>query len=297
MQSSCKEPDERFQSASELVSALETATGLGGAAPTGVPASGADDALYASPSPGTASATNGGAASRTQRSPKALAAKAALLGGGVLAVVLVIGVLAFLLGQRGSDGGAIASPAAAVPVSGTPLPVPIPAAAPPGLPTSETPCPPQPEIEGGTSLPPAELAESQLKQMQNRVHTHVAALRGIREVPAVEAIGRTRLELCDLARGFYRRPDARDRIFEVEELYKTLGLVPEALSLERTLLEIQLQRALALFDDLSGNVYVLNDAPRITPPVGGWLRIGIYARIAAGVVRCNGPAKPGGRRQ
>ena len=89
-------------------------------------------------------------------------------------------------------------------------------------------------------------------------------LRSIQGAPQVEAIGRTQLELCDLARGFYRRWDVRSRIFKAEELYKTLGMIPEGLSLERTLLEIQLQRASALFDDLSGNVYVLNDAPGIT---------------------------------
>ena len=104
-----------------------------------------------------------------------------------------------------------------------------------------------------------------LQAMQSRTQSAVADLRGIDNPPPVETSFRTREELCEITLGFYRRRNVRDQLFEAEELYKTLGLMAEHLSLEDILLGIQLQHVSALFDDASGNVYVLSDAAEITP--------------------------------
>jgi hypothetical protein len=108
-------------------------------------------------------------------------------------------------------------------------------------------------------------ALAQLEGMKDRAHTHVANLRGIEKPPHVPTDLRIREQLCDITKGFYRRKEVRDKLFEAEELYKTLGLMTEDQSLEDIVLALQLRQVSALLDDRTGEVYVLSDAADITP--------------------------------
>ena len=114
---------------------------------------------------------------------------------------------------------------------------------------------------------PANISEAlaQLEGMKDRAHTHVANLRGIENPPHVPTDLRTREQLCGITKGFYRRKEIRDKLFEAEELYKTLGLMTEDQSLEDIVLALQLRQVSALLDDRTGEVYVLSDAADITP--------------------------------
>ena len=125
-------------------------------------------------------------------------------------------------------------------------------------------CPAVEDSGGGGSGSIAE-ALSRLQELQDRVHRRVADLRQIQDPPPVTAVLRTRDELCEITEDSYRSREVRDQLFETEELYKALGLMPEPQSLEQTLLNIQLQHVTAFFDDVSGDVYVLSDASSITP--------------------------------
>lgn len=124
-------------------------------------------------------------------------------------------------------------------------------------------CPPLPDA-GQAQASSIAAAVAQLQEMQDRVHREIATLRQIENPPDIETTFRTREEICEIARSYYRWPVIRDQIFKAEELYKALGLIEANASLEDILLGIQLQQASALFDEQSGNVYLLSDATNIT---------------------------------
>jgi serine/threonine-protein kinase len=313
-----KEPDDRFQSAKDMIQALETASGLGrktapmddldfGATAvldlseleaataqdidaatlvmdTGVPPQG-DTLAVDRPTQGIQAAPPTEGAPRRPVPPRAQppatsapspapATKSsgppmALIGGGAAVAIAVIAIVAFVLSQGGGNDG---QPAAASPTETSSVETPLAV-----VPVADATATPEAAQTAGDALCPTlpgtgdgdatsiSAAVSQLNVMQERAHSSVANLRNVEDPPAVETILRTRDELCEITRGFYRRRDVRDQIFEAEELYKTLGLMAADESLEEILLEIQLQQVSALFDDLSGSVYVLSDAKRITP--------------------------------
>ena len=227
-----KEPADRYPTASELIAELETAAGLGDGSDLRV--------AVPPPPPRPIAQATAPAEARASGLPKIL------LGAGIVAVLAVVAVAGFFFTQRGGgDGQALAQ------ASGSP-----------GL--AGVACPPAQDSGGGDSGSIAE-ALSRLQELQDRAHRQVAELRRIQDPPPVRADLRTREELCEITKGFFRRRDVRDQLFEAEELYKTLGLMPEEQSLEQTLLSIQLQHVSALFDDVSGDVYVLSDASSITP--------------------------------
>lgn len=312
-----KEPDDRFQSAKDMIQALETASGLrrktapmddldfGATAvldlseleaataqdidaatlvmDTSLPPQG-DTLAVDKPTQGVQAAPPTEGAPRRpvppRTQPPATAAPSpapatkssgppmALIGGAVAVAVAVIAAVAFVLNQGGDDG----QPAAASPTETSSVETPL--AVVPIADATATPevilaagdalCPPLPGTGDGDAAS-ISAAVSQLNDMQKRAHTSIANLRSVENPPAVDTLPRTRDELCGITRGFYRRKDVRDQIFEAEELYKTLGLMADEQSLEEILLGIQLQQVSALFDDLSGSVYVLSDAKRITP--------------------------------
>ena len=152
-----------------------------------------------------------------------------------------------------TDGAANGSPSSAAAVETQE------ATAPAGSPM----CPPLPDA-GQAQASSIAAAVAQLQDMQDRVHREIATLRQIENPPDIETTFRTREEICEIARSYYRWPVIRDQIFKAEELYKALGLIEANASLEDILLGIQLQQASALFDEQSGNVYLLSDATNIT---------------------------------
>ena len=152
-----------------------------------------------------------------------------------------------------TDGTANSSPSSAAAVQTQE------ATAPAGSPM----CPPLPDA-GQAQASSIAAAVAQLQEMQDRVHREIATLRQIENPPDIETTFRTREEICEIARSYYRWPVIRDQIFKAEELYKALGLIEANASLEDILLGIQLQQASALFDEQSGNVYLLSDATNIT---------------------------------
>ena len=90
---------------------------------------------------------------------------------------------------------------------------------------------------------------------------------------------KTRDELETLTRGFYKRGTLRDQIFGAEELYKALGMMEQNADLEQILLDIQLQQVFALYDDVSGNLYVISEAAGLGPVE----ELGIAAAYMSGI--------------
>ena len=266
-----KDPDDRFQSATEMIQAFEKASGI------------TTSSIRPAPPPPravTQAATTTSAAAHARGSSGF--SKWLIGAGAAIVAAILVAVLAFMfllpLGEDGqqaaaanganvadSDPSAVASaaqvgsniqsagdaPRAANASASNAVPGEIDCS---NLPTS-----------GATDAGSVASALSQLQKMQNATQEAVAELRGIDPAPAVATTLRTRQELCEITKGFYRRRDVRDQLFEAEELYKTLGLMPAEQSLEQILLGIQLQQVSALFDDVSGDVYVLSDATEITP--------------------------------
>jgi hypothetical protein len=287
-----KEPDDRFQSGAEMVQALQEASGI--AARTTPPPPRAP--VTPPPPPTQPDAAPSTEAALVTATPVAEARKGSgvfkwILGWGVTAAVIVVALGAFFMLQQ--NGDEVRSPVLAAvepsasdaspPVSETPNPAAsgetppsdgAPHAAAAAAPAAEValvvdqpsdPCAP-PTGDAATGAP-ANISEAlaQLEGMKDRAHTHVANLRGIEKPPHVPTDLRTREQLCDITKGFYRRKEVRDKLFEAEELYKTLGLMTEDQSLEDIVLALQLRQVSALLDDRTGEVYVLSDAADITP--------------------------------
>ena len=287
-----KEPDDRFQSGSEMVHALEAAAGI--AARTAPPPSRAP--VTPPPPPTQPDTAPSPEAAPVTATPVAEARKGSgifkwVLGWGVTAAVIVVALGAFFMLQQ--SGEEVQSPVQAAvessasdaspPVSQTPNPAAsgetppsdsAPQAAAAAAPAAEValaadqpsdPCAP-PTGDAATGAP-ANISEAlaQLEAMKDRAHTQVANLRSIEKPPHVPTDLRTREQLCDITKGFYRRKEVRDKLFEAEELYKTLGLMTEDQSLEDIVLALQLRQVSVLLDDRTGEVYVLSDAADITP--------------------------------
>ena len=118
-----------------------------------------------------------------------------------------------------------------------------------------------------TPAPALTVAEAlaALEGITSRVEENVVKLRDITPEHDVDTQLRTREQLAAITKGFFRREALHQQVFEAQELYKALGLMGEDDDLEEILLGIQLQQVYALFDDESEVVYVLSDATSIGP--------------------------------
>lgn len=99
----------------------------------------------------------------------------------------------------------------------------------------------------------------------SRVQRRVTSLRNLVPLQPIQTNLETRDKLADLADAHFKRRLLRDQVFETEELYKALGLMDEDADLEAITRDILMQQVSALFDDNSGRLYVLSDAPILGP--------------------------------
>ena len=124
-------------------------------------------------------------------------------------------------------------------------------------------------IEGSEAdlTPVMSLAEAmaEFDQTVAMVQSRVSTLRGLAPVTAIESNLETTDKLYDLADAHFKRRFLREQVFRTEELYKSLGLLRPEDDLEEITKGIFLQQVTALFDDASGRLYVLSDAPNLGP--------------------------------
>ena len=259
LKSLAKEPDDRFQSAREMIQAL-------GMASDQVTAAAADGDLGATAvldiadlelpdATEAATAVIGTETGDAAAVPGAEAAPApAGLPGWVLpaagvALVAVVAVVAVLVLSGGDE------PA-------DPTPAPVGSTAPSGETT-----PPTPSAPVATPTPELSLAEAValLDSLSSRAESNVVKLRQLELTGPIQTQLKTKDDLETITRGFYGRDYLRQQIFEAQELYKTLGMMSEDEELEDILLGIQLQQVFSLFDDESEQVYVISDASSIGP--------------------------------
>ena len=316
-----KGPDDRFQSARQMIQSISRATGGVATAPadeagatavfdasgltdTGLTEDAATAVFLAS---AEAQAVEEKAAPEAEEvvAPPVPSAKGRwlLVGGGVAAaavVAIVIAVVAFQGGEEpqvppaeaavaappvagvlpaapanASGGGANEAPAEP---SGAPGGVAAAAAVPEPTATSEPESTPTPELApvvsgpcGDTSAPasegPTRIADAiaRMDQVTSRAETNVVKLRQIEQAGEVTAKFRTKDDLCTITRGFCKRRQLREQVFEAQELYKVLGLMEEQQDFEEILIGIQIQTVSAMWDDEAELVYVISDATSIGP--------------------------------
>ena len=115
--------------------------------------------------------------------------------------------------------------------------------------------------------PAVTLAEAlaALDKLTSRVAQNVIKLRTLDPGEEIDTQLRTRDQLDVITKGFFRRETLRQQVFEAQELYKALDLMDDGQDLEAILVGIQLQQVSALFDDESEAVYVLSDTTSIGP--------------------------------
>ena len=104
---------------------------------------------------------------------------------------------------------------------------------------------------------------SALPRLMDEAEANVTKLRGIELEVNANSEFKSREDLEEITRGFFRRPEIRQQVFEAQELYKALGLMAEEDDLEEILTKIQLQQVNALFDDQTEKVYVVLDESSI----------------------------------
>ena len=312
-----KDPNDRFQSAGEMVQALETAAGATSRAapsPLGAPAAPGPVTPLPAAAPAKPRKAASIATALTRKGyglfkralgwlltaattvPPAGARKDYGIFGWALSCLVTLAVIMVPLGasvmmrHSGAEGqppvpapvesaAPVASPQApgargqagpggAPPPDGTSLtatsPNSITETVPVAMP-SDGPCVTTAGSSAAADLSRMADALAQLEGMKERAHKTVASLRGIDDPPYVPTVLRTRQQLCVITEGLYRRKEVRDKLFEAEELYKTLGLMADDQSLEEIVLSVQLREVSALLDDRTGEVYVLSDAAKITP--------------------------------
>ena len=185
-----------------------------------------------------------------------------LVAAGVAAAVIIAAVagVAVLASGGGDDGEGTATPAA-------------PAQAAVAAPTAEPTTPPDPTA----TVPVMTFAE--VEKLIGQTETNVNKVREISLDGEIDRDFVDRTELENITRGFFRRSAIRDQIFEAEQLYKSLDMMEENQDLEEILLGIQLQQVFAVYDDVSDKVYVISDAANI----GAVEELGIAAAYMAGV--------------
>ncbi len=108
------------------------------------------------------------------------------------------------------------------------------------------------------TIPPIDLL-SALPEIMREAEANVSKIRGIEVDVSANAEFKSREDLEEITRGFFRRAEIREQVFEAQELYKALRLMLEDDDLEQILTKIQLQQVNALFDDQTEKVYVVLD--------------------------------------
>ncbi len=290
LKSLAKEPNDRFQSATEFMRGLALAAGetppplsedggatavmdMGGAQTEVMDtATAAMDAQTATmDAPATAPATTGaaGGATRTVGTPPAPAQPAPKSGGrppillyvGIAIVAVIVAgaagfALVFLGGGAETEGDVTDIAQAPSPSDGGPSTAAVGATTttPEGSPTPE----PTPTITLAQAL-------VLLQDLTVRAEENVTKIRGLQPENAIDPQLRTREQLEGITRGLFRREDLRDQVFEAQELYKLLDLMDENEDLEEILIGIQIQQVYALFDDEAEQVFVLSDATEVGP--------------------------------
>ena len=280
LKSLAKEPNDRFQSARDMIEAIEMASGV-------TPWRDVDEDLGATAVLDTEAptailgATPPSAAGRTAVLPKGdetvapakvapapekaeLPPKWILAGAGATAAV-VVAILAALVFMPGGadeveDGPADTAPSQEAPPgtgeAGGPSPPQAAAPVPQSTPTPEL--PPTPTVD------PLKVLD-QIQELASRAEGNVVAGREITIEQEILTDWKSREDLEKITRGFFRRPELHQQVIDAQELYKALGLMDEEQDLEDILLGIQLQQVVALFDDESEKVYVLLDASNVGP--------------------------------
>ena len=280
LKSLAKEPNDRFQSATEFMHGLALAGGEtppplaedGGAtavmdmcgAQTEVmdaAAAGTDAATAAMDAPAGATRTVGAPSTPAQPAPKVGGRPPILLYAAIAIVaVIVAGAAGFALFVLPGDTEADGSPGDGVPVQ-----PPADGASPPALVGATTTTPegsPTPEPAPTITLAQALVL---LEDLTVRAEENVTKIRSLQPESAIDPQLRTRDQLESITRGLFRREDLRDQVFEAQELYKLLDLMDENEDLEEILIGIQIQQVYALFDDEAEQVFVLSDATEVGP--------------------------------
>ncbi len=190
------------------------------------------------------------------------------IGAGVFVIIALLVVMIVVPGDDVEDLGGIAVSAsvepqtAPAPIVAAVIPTPAPTVAPTPPPVATTVPTPEP-----TALPTPDIGvvASSLSDMIAEAEPIVHELRDLNFDGDIAAEFRSRSDLQEITRGFFRRPAVRDQVYEAQELYKALGLMDEDQDLEEILTRIQEQQVLALFDDQTEKVYVLLDDSTIGP--------------------------------
>ena len=309
-----KTPDDRFQSAREMIQALAQASDqvkdaaqggdLGATAVLDIAAISQDEMMEAATAvmdaaPGTAAVE---AAPGEAEAPPAGKRGLFLVIGGVAAAVVIAAVAAVVVlsggdgdeGEGGAGTGAPSAPAQAAAAGGAGAAAAAQAAATgeggaasptgteaPGAATGAAAAEPTAEPTATPVPAPTVVAMTfaEVQDLINQTHSNVNKVREISLDGQIATEFVERSELENITRGFFRRTAIRDQIFEAEQLYKTLDMMAENQDLEEILLAIQLQQVFALFDDVSDKLYVTSDATSI----GALQELGIAAAYMAGV--------------
>ena len=286
-----KEPDDRFQSATEFTQSIRMAAGLAtqAAAPDDLGATAVLDTgdldLADIGDAATAVVGVGGEAAAEvdaeapvaspKEAPPEPASPAAppggpnwvLIGGGAAAAVVVVAVVAILALSGGGDGDGGEGDGAAAAVSPA-------SAESPGSGQQAAKAQPKPTI----SLAEAVAA---LDKIMSRAESNVVKLREVELDNEVVTELKTREDLAAIVKGFARRDLVRQRTFDAEELYKALGLLAEDDDLEDIVEGIRLQQLVALFDEESEKVYIVSDSTSI----GALEELGVASAYMGGILQ------------
>jgi len=249
-----KSPTERYQSATDFVDALaavlpQPLSVLPDNPTVILPIADERDAL-------PASEMTGEAVGKTfQEILSGLNQRVLISGGIVAAIVIAFGIAMVFSNGSGSTPEPETEPLASAPSS---------------PPTSQAPVAGSGiSIEGSEAdlTPEMSLAEAlaAFDETVALVQSRVSALRGLAPTSPIRSNLENTDKLYDLADAHFKRRNLREQVFQTEELYKTLGLLQPQDDLEEITRGIFLQQVTALFDDSSGRLYVLSDAPNLGP--------------------------------
>ena len=277
LKSLAKTADDRYQSAGEMIDAIKFATGMAAPSSGGTSAAtavmdtsgldtsdvetptaviGADDdaaTMVSAPSPAAPAAPSAPA-----KAPAAPPSKMPFIVGGGVAAAVIVAIVAFIVLSDGDDGTETGEAAVLVATGVVPT-----------VPVQQEPVatavPTQPPAPTAIPTPVISLAEAlaALNDVLDRVKETVPQIRQLTPSEDIEIEFKTREQLVSIQQKFLSRKSLRDQIFEVQELYKALGLMEEDQDLEDIVTELSLQQVNALMDDETGVVYVLSDAQSI----------------------------------
>ena len=256
-----KTPDDRFQSARDMIQSLGQASDQVRAAAEGGDIGATAVLDIASIDVGemgeAATAVMDAAAPADTAAVDAAEAKPAgkrgllLVAGGVAAAVIIAAVagVAVLASGGGDDGEGTGTPAApaqaaAAGAGGTAPAAPAAAAAPTAEPTT----PPEPTATVQV------MTITEMEALIDQVQSNVDKVREVSPDGTIVRDFKSREELETITRGFFKRSAIRQQIFAAEQLYKSLDMMAEDEDLEEILLAIQLQQVFAVFDDVSGEL-------------------------------------------